>query len=102
MKKSGWRLILFAKCEDTSEIASDELDGEVTTDRKLAARLHMAVCGPCRRNVRRMRWLERLLANAPASVRAMSLSQSQPPSLSDEAAERIRSALSAARDADTA
>ncbi len=97
----GWRLLLFAHCEDASRTESDEWDGPVESDRWWAARLHRLACGSCRHEARRLRWLRRMLSSAPDDVRAAALAQSET-RLSAEAADRIRTALAEARDADSA
>ncbi|QDT67988.1 hypothetical protein MalM25_08970 [Planctomycetes bacterium MalM25] len=86
----GWRLLLFARCEHASLAESDEWDGPVSRDRWWAARLHRLVCGPCRHEHRGMRWLRRLLDEAPEHVCGEHGSE---PALSDEAAERLRRRL---------
>ncbi|WP_146445964.1 hypothetical protein [Botrimarina colliarenosi] len=94
---SGWRLVLFARCEEASRIDSDEWDGPVSRARWWAARLHRVGCGPCQHEARQMRWLRRMLASAPAEVRAKGRVLDPEPRLSDRAAERIRAALAEAR-----
>ncbi|QDV77491.1 hypothetical protein [Botrimarina mediterranea] len=98
----GWRLLLFARCDDASQTESDEWDGPVGRDRWWAARLHRLSCGPCRREAKQMRWLRRLLTSAPDKVRVAEVSETTAPPLSPEAAERIRQSLAAARDSEQA
>ncbi len=88
----GWRLILFARCEHASLAESDEWDGPVARDRWWAARLHRLACRPCRREHRWMRWLRRLLEEAPEHVCGEHATEGAC-SLSDEAAERLRRRL---------
>jgi hypothetical protein len=96
----NWLLLLFARCEHTSQTESDEWDGPVERDRWWAARLHRLACGSCRKEAKRMRWLRRMLGSAPKEVRAAALAEQAVPSLSPQAAERIRQSLADARDSE--
>lgn len=87
----GWRLLLFARCEHASLADSDEWDGPIARDRWWASRLHRLVCGPCRHEHRWMRWLRRLLDEAPEHVCDGSCSAD--PALSEEAADRLKTRL---------
>ena len=80
------RLILFAKCEHTSRVASDELDGPVGRADRIAARLHEAVCPGCRRGRDQLRVIDEAMRRR---------ARAKPPShgLSPEARERINAAL---------
>lgn len=88
----GWRLVLFARCEHAALTESDEWDGPVSLDRWCAARLHRLVCGPCRREHRWMRWLHRLLKDAPEHV-CCGNHHAAESSLTDEAADRLKARL---------
>lgn len=92
--------MLFARCEHASKVESDEWDGPVASDRWWAARLHRVSCRPCRREAKLMRWLRKMLAQAPDEVRAEALAKAEAARLSPEAAERIQAALAAARDSE--
>ena len=87
----GWRLLLFARCEHASLADSDEWDGPIARDRWWAARLHRLVCGPCRHDHRWMRWLRRLLDEAPEHVCGESCHTQS--ALTEEAADRLKQRL---------
>lgn len=95
-RRRGWRLILFARCEDSVRAASDELDGPVEADRRWAGRLHAMGCPSCRRERSWLRWLGRQIERQAESAPKEPCKGS----LSPEAAERMRAALDAARHAD--
>lgn len=69
MKHSGLRLILFARCEEASEIASAALDRELTSSERWALRLHTLVCKPCRHLVRQLKALRAMMLSAPIHER---------------------------------
>jgi predicted anti-sigma-YlaC factor YlaD len=43
------------RCRDVAELMSDYLDGTVGWRRRLSIRLHLMMCGMCRRYMRQMR-----------------------------------------------
>lgn len=85
-------MLLFARCEHASLADSDEWDGLVERDRWWAARLHRLACRPCRSEHHWMRWLRRLLEEAPQHVCGEHDLNAES-ALSDEAADRLRRRL---------
>lgn len=69
MKHSGLKLILFARCEEASELASAALDRKLTTSERLALRMHTLVCKPCRHLVRQLRALREMMLAIPIHER---------------------------------
>jgi anti-sigma factor RsiW len=43
------------RCQQVAELLSDELDGRVSWRQRLAMRLHLAMCGACRRYAQQLR-----------------------------------------------
>jgi anti-sigma factor RsiW len=43
------------RCRDVAELMSDYLDGTLGWRRRLSIRLHLMMCGMCRRYMRQMR-----------------------------------------------
>lgn len=91
--RRGWRLILFARCDDAVRAASDALDGPVEADRRLAGHLHALGCPGCRRERRWLRWLGRWMARREQPAHEVPVE----PTLAADAADRIRAALDTAR-----
>jgi anti-sigma factor ChrR (cupin superfamily) len=54
------------KCREVAERASAFADGELPWRERMAMRLHLAMCGPCRRYVAQMLQTIGLAAAAPA------------------------------------
>jgi predicted anti-sigma-YlaC factor YlaD len=42
------------KCSDVTELATDHMDGALSTRESLAVRLHLALCSFCRRHFRQL------------------------------------------------
>lgn len=82
-------LLLSARCEHTTRVASDELDGEVDPVDRFAARLHEVVCPGCRHARSHFRLIDKALKQAGASAPRPGTG------LSEASRERIRSALRA-------
>jgi anti-sigma factor RsiW len=67
------------RCREVAELASDYVNGDLSRSRRLAVRLHLAICRACRRYLRQMREtvaLLRALSREPverdeASARAL-------------------------------
>lgn len=53
-------------CRHTTELASDHLEGGLTGVTRLRFRMHLLICGNCRRYLAQMRATLRLLAFPPA------------------------------------
>ena len=53
------------RCRDVTERASDLLEGELPLRARLGLRLHLAMCGMCRRYMDQMRKTRALLARRP-------------------------------------
>lgn len=87
-------LILTARCEHASRVASDELDGRVSASDRLAARLHEVVCPGCRHARSQFHLIDEAMKRA---------SDAAPPAsgrLSEEARERMRATLRAEIDSE--
>lgn len=76
-------------CAQASRLVSDALDQPLTWKQRLALRLHLALCGACRRFAAQMRWLgvagRKLSDHAGHDVASEALSM--------QARERIAAAL---------
>lgn len=53
------------KCRDIAELATRLIDHALPPRQRAAARLHLFLCGPCRRYMDQMRKTVRFLASAP-------------------------------------
>ncbi len=53
------------KCEELAELVTGLLEGALPADKKLGARVHLWICGHCRRYVDQMKRTVRFLADAP-------------------------------------
>jgi hypothetical protein len=56
---------LAMKCRDMAEIATGYMEGDLPPRRRFAARLHLWLCGNCRRYIAQLRQTVRLLAAGP-------------------------------------
>jgi len=82
------------KCEDASRLASNAGDRRLDFRERWGLRLHLWICGNCRRFERQIRLLRRALAMPRGSAEPGGLGGA----LSPEARERIVRRLLAARD----
>jgi hypothetical protein len=53
-------LILTLKCRDASTLIAEGADRELTRSERWALRLHLAICGPCRRFRRQLAFLRQV------------------------------------------
>lgn len=91
MSFAAVKLILTLKCEQSTRLVSQSLDGQLGWSERWAVRLHALCCRPCRRYKRQILFLRQALRRGGQSlVEAMLPDQS---SLSPQARERIRQAL---------
>jgi len=82
---------LMLTCRQASELASREIDGPISPWQRVHLRLHLAMCGFCRRYRDQLRLLVRLAARRG---RAATASADRPSSrLPEEARERVRRAV---------
>jgi hypothetical protein len=72
----------YLTCRHTSRLLSDRLERSLSWFEWLCLRVHLLGCEPCCRFGRAIRWLHRVLADAPNDAQ-----------LPAEARERIRRAL---------
>lgn len=56
------------KCRDVLALGSIYVDGAATPGEKIALRLHLAICGHCRRFVRSLRLTIRTVEQMPVPV----------------------------------
>ena len=76
-------------CKEASILISERQDRKLRLYQRLALRMHLWVCGNCRRFERQMRLIRRMLR----SGREPETTSDQLPGLSAEARERIRTLL---------
>ena len=69
MRFSDVRFILYCQCHDSSLLASESLDRELTFTERWAMRLHHLVCSRCHRVARQLRRLHAAVAEMPSAVR---------------------------------
>ncbi len=81
-----WR-ILTMHCDEASRLSSESLDHDLTAADSLACRLHLLICGSCRRHRRDILALRRLARRNSESV------EHPTAALSDEVRERIKQSL---------
>jgi predicted anti-sigma-YlaC factor YlaD len=55
------RTILTLTCDDSSRLLSDDLDRSLTRSERAALRIHLLICGSCRRFRRQIRFLHELM-----------------------------------------
>ena len=85
--KAGFR-ILLPTCRQVTRLQSDALERDLSLPSRLGLRMHLLVCGWCRRYGRQIRFLRQAVQDHPDG-----LCQSNPQSLSPEARERLKRAL---------
>lgn len=49
------------KCKDIGYLSSDYIDGNMTTSQRMSLRLHITICGHCRRFIRQFNLLHKTL-----------------------------------------
>ncbi len=54
-------------CRDISALATDYMEGELRLRRRLAMRLHLAICSGCRGFMQQMRRTVRLVGSLPTA-----------------------------------
>ena len=72
------------KCEELAELVTDLLEGVLPRDKKWASRVHLWLCGSCRRYVDQVRRTVRFLADGPPPP-------PPPPDVEDRLVERMLS-----------
>jgi hypothetical protein len=82
------RETLWMDCREASRAQSEMLDHPLHGSRRLGLRLHVAICGWCRRYGKQIRILHETTHD-----HAEDLSESSPHGLSDEARARIKQRL---------
>jgi hypothetical protein len=82
--------VLSAKCRETTQLLSLQLDEDLTTRQWWAMTLHMVACVPCRRFRRQLHLITELLKEAGP---AMELDGDAVAGLSPETRERLRVVL---------
>ncbi|MBM4220683.1 MAG: zf-HC2 domain-containing protein [Gammaproteobacteria bacterium] len=55
-------------CKDTSELVSRSLDEELSWRQRIAVRLHLLICGACRRFVAQMGFIRRAARRYPGGA----------------------------------
>ena len=78
-------------CKEAARLISDRLDRELPLGRRIALRLHLAMCSACRRYRNQVESLNRLYSRR--AKRELSRVDFDSQSLSAEARERINSSL---------
>jgi hypothetical protein len=58
-------MIAQASCEEASRLASESQDRELTWKQRWALRVHLLLCGSCRRMMRQLESLRALMAHMP-------------------------------------
>lgn len=91
MEPMSIRKILTLRCREATELMSAAEDGCLSRSARLALRLHLAICGPCRRFRRQLRDVRRM---TDALVDRLESGDGVPGvGLSDEARSRLRRAV---------
>jgi hypothetical protein len=82
------RDVLWMGCREASRAQSEMLDYSIPASRRLGLRLHLAVCGWCRRYGKQIKTLHQAARDHPEN-----LAESAPHGLPIEARERIKQRL---------
>lgn len=91
MSLAAVRLILTLKCEQSTRLVSQSLDGRLSWSERWAVRLHALCCRPCRRFKRQILFLRQALRCGGQDLADAMLPDQT--GLTPQARERIRQAL---------